>query len=558
MSRSCRFRFRSVFFTTLIATLVSVLAAATLGGCAPAADKPSDRWNDPTTLTILAPAFDDILSPYWSSGFDHMVFLSLFDFDENGDVRGRLARDWEMQEDGRTWIYHLRTDVRWHDGVPFTAHDVKFTYDLLTDPDVLYWTPESQTVAVVDDSTVAITFHDVDAWPEPFEWWAVYYPKHLLEDLDPSGVREWQFWKEPVGNGPYRFQRANSRTLIELTANQDYFRGPLSIDRVLLKLGSTDATAAMLDLMAGNADVAVTAFGTGALSPEAGWNTASQDPRFEFYWAPGDGFTWIHWNHNHPILGDQRVREALTLSLDPQALAAVNGHPPGVPLFARVRFGPGVSPADFYPLPQDLPRARNLLEEAGWVDDDGDGVRDLDGEPLRLEALGNEELLVILQAQFQEVGARLEIVPVNNRVRRERIASGEFDFFLGSAQLSVPGTRDMMGYLAHPDRYKSRHSLWTLQSSALLELAARLEAAMAPDLRAALLSEIWDLWLQELPATPLVPSVSGTVARSTVRGLSSPHRTWPMTFIDELWIDENWARESSGPDPNSTKAGGDG
>jgi len=519
---------------------------------------PETAQSNPTTLTILAPAFDDILSPYWSSGFDHMVFLSLFDFDENGEVRGRLARAWEMQEDGRTWVYHLHTDVRWHDGVPFTAQDVKFTYDLLTDPDVLYWSPDAQTVRVVDDSTVAITFLDADAWPEPFEWWAVYYPKHLLKDLDPSGIREWEFWKAPVGNGPYRFERASSRTFIELTANQDYFRGPPSIDRVVLKLGSTDPTAAMLDLMAGNADVAVTAFGTGALSPEAGWNTASQDPLFEFYWEPGDGFTWIHWNHEHPILGDRRVREALTLALDPQALAAVSGHPPGVPLFARVRFGPGVPPADLYPVSQDFPRARQLLEEAGWMDEDGDGVRERGGEPLRLEALGSEELLVILQAQFQEVGARLEIVPVDNRVRRERIASGDFDFFLGSAQMSVPGARDMMGYLAHPDLYKSRHSLWTLQSPALFEQAARFETAVAPEVRAALFSEIWDLWLHEIPATPLVASVSGTVARSRVHGLSSPYRTLPGTYIDELWIDEDWDAEGTGLDPDSTRAGGEG
>jgi hypothetical protein len=132
----------------------------------------------------------------------------------------------------------------------------------------------------------------------------------------------------------------------------------------------------------------------------------------------------------------------------------------------------------------------------------------------------------------------LEIIPGNNRLRRERIAAGEFDLFLGSAQIAVPGKRDMIGYMARPDQYTSRHSLWTLQSSPLQELAIRLESTIQPDLRADLVSEIWDLWLYDLPATPLVASVSGTVARSRVRGLSSPHRTFPMTFIDELWIEE--------------------
>jgi ABC-type transport system substrate-binding protein len=169
---------------------------------------------------------------------------------------------------------------------------------------------------------------------------------------------------------------------------------------------------------------------------------------------------------------------------------------------------------------------------------DGDGERERDGEALRLQALGSEELLVILQSQLREVGALLEITPLSNAVRRQRIASGDFDFFLGSAQISVPGTRDMMGYLAHPDRYKSRHSMWTMGASDLSNLAAQLDSTIQPDLRAELISGIWDLWLQELPATPLVPSISGTVAHTRVRGLSSPHRTLATTFIDELWIDE--------------------
>ena len=72
---------------------------------------------------------------------------------ENGALEGRLAKSWEHSPDYRSWTIHLRTDVRWHDGVPVTAHDVKFTLDLLSHPDVLQESPDAYTVTVLDDST---------------------------------------------------------------------------------------------------------------------------------------------------------------------------------------------------------------------------------------------------------------------------------------------------------------------------------------------------------------------------------------------------------------------
>lgn len=85
---------------------------------------------------------------------DFLVFLPLATLDENRELQGRLAKSWEHSDDYREWTYHLRTDVRWHDGMPVTAHDVKFTLDLLSHPDVLEYPHLSATV--LDDSTVTI------------------------------------------------------------------------------------------------------------------------------------------------------------------------------------------------------------------------------------------------------------------------------------------------------------------------------------------------------------------------------------------------------------------
>ena len=92
------------------------------------------------------------LRPGSDSWAKFLVFLSLLWWSEEGELEGRLARTWEHSEDYREWTYHLRTDVRWHDGVPFTARDVKFTLDLLSHPAVLLFSPgRIESVTVSDD-----------------------------------------------------------------------------------------------------------------------------------------------------------------------------------------------------------------------------------------------------------------------------------------------------------------------------------------------------------------------------------------------------------------------
>ena len=113
-----------------------------------------------------------------------MVFLPFAKDDENGELEGRLATSWEHSEDYRTWTIHLRTDVTWHDGVPVTAHDVKFTLDLLGRPDAPAGqiNPEVESAVVLDDTTIVITYKRNKA---SLDSWTCYYPKHLLEDLEP-------------------------------------------------------------------------------------------------------------------------------------------------------------------------------------------------------------------------------------------------------------------------------------------------------------------------------------------------------------------------------------
>jgi ABC-type transport system substrate-binding protein len=162
----------------------------------------------------------------------------------DGDFEGALAERWELAEDAKGWTYHLRTNIRWHDGVPVTAHDIAFSIDLLQHPDVLAGMPET-SYTVIDDHTIELRFSRMTDNPDS---WTAYFPKHILEDLDPKGFWEWDFWNQPVGNGPYRYVHHVPKTMVEVEANPDYFSGKPKIDKVVIKFGGDP----LVELLSGN------------------------------------------------------------------------------------------------------------------------------------------------------------------------------------------------------------------------------------------------------------------------------------------------------------------
>ena len=226
--------------------LVLMSGACTGDGARPA--------REASTYTVLYPSnrFDWAPRIARDGSVKFLLFLELAAPDENGVLEGRLARRWQHSSDYRKWTIHLRTDVRWHDGVPVTAHDIKFTVDLWNHPEVLYPENPIESVKVVDDSTFIMTYKPGNAWDIYWYpgYWTVFYPKHLLEHLDPAEFNQWEFWERPIGNGPFRFVRHTPQTMVEFEANPDFYLGKPKIDRVVVKFGSETIT----ELLAGNVD----------------------------------------------------------------------------------------------------------------------------------------------------------------------------------------------------------------------------------------------------------------------------------------------------------------
>lgn len=476
------------------------------------------------TLTILDPNFEAIFNPSWDMPAKFTLFEPLVGLDEHGEVEPRLARRWERSADARTWTYHLRTDVRWHDGVPVTAHDVAFTMQLLSHPKILYY-GRLDTLIVHDDSTLTIRT------VRPFigtDWWTVYYPRHLLDTLDAARFFEWEFWERPVGNGPFRYVRHEPRTMWEMEANPDYYRGRPRLDRLVVKFGGGAPT---VELRSGRVD-ALTYLGRSELP------ALRDDDRFEVYHALVPDAGWVEgviWNHRTPYFADRRVRRALTMAIDRVELMRMLNLPDDLPVFDVLFTGGQFRRRELpEPIPFDPAAAARLLAEAGWSDGDGDGVRERNGQPFRFTALVQsggasatsawDRAAVYIQESLRRVGVRMEIQTMQAGVL-QRLRAG--DFAAAVNRFFQPQAADWFGE-ASPIGYHDPE---------VAALLAALRTAVDPEEQDRLMRELMPLIARDVPITFFAPNVQHFATHRRVRGLSSPYRADPLAHAEHVWLE---------------------
>ncbi len=490
--------------------------------------KPIDRSSvDSSTITVLYPWDERVLGPFMDVDAKFLVFLPLFTTDENGHTKGKLAEKWSHSEDYRSWTFHIRQDVKWHDGVTFTAHDIKFTLELISSPEILYddsWIG-MQSVTVHDDFSLTIRFES----PKDFrEDWLVYWPKHILKDLDPKKYWEWDFWTNPIGNGPYRYVRHVPQTMMEFEANVDYYGGKPEIKRVFLKFGSTSS---LTELMSGNVDV-IPFFNRSDIPKLA------NSPQFRTYYALQ--LYWlsaIYWNLNDPMFSDARVRRALTLAMDRLEILRALNMPEDLKIFDVVFTGHQYRHNEIpTPFPHDPEAAGHLLEEAGWKASN-DGVRNKAGKDFRFEiiipsgdpAMGAyRECAILIQSQLRKIGIHMDIQVLEGNLLRKRITSGRFQaainrFYQGANQLLQWFGEDS------PSGYNNPRVIQLLKEN---------KKTADPEEINRIFSEIMPMMAQDLPLTFLFPQIHTFVAHKRIRGLSSPYRADPVSFMEHLWIEE--------------------
>jgi peptide/nickel transport system substrate-binding protein len=443
------------------------------------------------------------------------MFIPLVDWDdEEGQPQPRLSERWEHSNDYTEWTFYLSKDVKWHDGKPVTAHDVKFSLELFTDPNILYEHRVFEEITVIDNFTCRIRSN------RPFNalvtctWYGIC-PRHLLEGLKTEKFHSWEFWTRPVGNGPYRYVRHVPKTMVELEANPDYYRGKPKIERVVLKFGGNPLT----ELLSGNVDA------VNDLPPLEAVKIA-KDSRFNMYHT----FDFIKvfaimWNPRNNLFRNPAVRRALTLAINRRELHRVLNFPDNIPIFdvpiTKGQFHRGEVPA---PLPYDPEQAKRLLDEAGWFEVKKDSVRENNGREFRFSLLVNPERTlgaVYIQDQFRKVGIRMEIVILDRSLLKTRKRLHEFDACL--FDIFFHEYKEDLGVYDNPEFERLLENAYWAPTLDQSDIAIR---------------KLWPIFRTDVPLTCLYPRVMLNIVHRRIRGLKSPNWADPGRFMEQLWIEE--------------------
>ncbi len=375
-----------------------------------------------TLLPVLA-------SDSASSAINSLIYNGLLRYNGQLQLEGELAESWEVSADNRTLTFHLRRDVRWHDGTPFTSSDVEFTYQLYINQDIPTAYAEAfRQVARVEtpDSHTFVAHYDIPYAPALLSWATAIHPRHLLEGTD---IVRSPLARRPIGTGPYRLVEWTSGEKIVLETNRDYFEGPPYIKRVVYRI-IPDVSTQFLELQTGSLDF----MGLTPLQYDRQTDTPAFRRNFNKYRYLSFGYTYLGYNLRRPLFTDKRVRQALSYAIDEQEL--IDGVLLG---YGEVATGPykpdtWVYNPDVKRYNYNPKKAQQLLAEAGWQDTTGDGILDKDGKPLAFTIITNQgndlriKTAEIIQRRFRQIGVdvRLRVVEWATFLK-EFINPGNFD-----------------------------------------------------------------------------------------------------------------------------------
>jgi peptide/nickel transport system substrate-binding protein len=378
-------------------------------------------------LSPLLPAGDEGL---WVTG---MFYSGLTRLDDRQTPQPDLAESWSIADDGLVITFTLRPDLRWSDGVPLTAEDVRFTWSLLRTWELrtgvqadlheyvaTIMAPDARTVVFVLRRRLAALLSDV-AFP--------VLPRHVWRETSSADMLEGDLLEKPVGSGPFVLAERRPGEALVLGRNPHY-HGPTAFFEQVAFLVAPDPQLAVEALREGDLLV--------AKLPRTAYDALERDPPewdllLGWHAAPQYTFVGFNMHPGHP-LQDVRLRQAWAYALDKEALVATATAGEGVPLWSPILPPNWAYDGDLPPLERDLERARDLLTEAGWQDEDEDGVVEKDGLPLQLRLFVRADAPERLAAcrrmadQLAGIGMAVEVIPGDFRTVIEAKLRPPYDF----------------------------------------------------------------------------------------------------------------------------------
>lgn len=374
---------------------------------------------DPDVLVQHIEADPQILNPIissdvYSSTVVQYVYESLIERDyATLKLKPWLAERWEISPDHLQYTFYLREGVKWHDGKPFTVDDVIYTFHRIQDPKVdaahaRNYFKDVKKVEKVGDRAVRFTYSKPYFRALQICGAMKILPKHLFDDGQDFNKHPMN--RTPVGTGPYKFKEWITGSRIILEKNDEYWGEEPKITGIVYKI-IPDSTVAFQLLKKGALDLATIR----AIQWERQTGGKEFNEMFAKYryFLPNTSF--IGWNMRRPFFKDRRVRLAMTMLVNRKEILEKLLFGQGeIVTSAIYKFGPNYDKS-IEPWSFDPKRAAQLLDEAGWKDHDGDGIRDKDGVKFEFGFLVpaaarlSQSIGLMLREELEKVGIKMEI-----------------------------------------------------------------------------------------------------------------------------------------------------
>jgi peptide/nickel transport system substrate-binding protein len=459
----------------------------------------------------------------------------------DGPLLPLLARSWEESDDHLTLTVHLRPGVRFHDGSPLTARDFKAVVDVIQEPKnataaMRTYLADLDSVATPDDLTLVVK------WKKPyflanrtFLGSVVAMPARSLQgDFDTLPIH-----RAPIGTGPFRFEKWEAGSSMTYVRHEDYWGQKAWVDRVVVRFVKDDTVAVQLWEQG--------AFDLMTRIPPTVWR-AVEAPIEANRWAITgyqrslfleNTYTWMGWNQRRPFFVDPRVRRALAMLYPREQVARLVDlglEPPTTcPYYASSQ---SCDPS-IQPIATDADGAQRLLDEAGWMDADGDGLREKDGVPLRFTFLASSysvklgKLLPLFQEALRKAGVAADIERIDPSAYSSRVRARDFDVITMSWS-STDAVQDVFP-IFHSSQAKDGSNAVGYANPEVDALLERIRTEFDPEARAALERQVHRKLFDDQVYLFLSLRPQLDAVKNRVRGLE-PSVAWYR--LQDVWLAE--------------------
>lgn len=437
---------KKLVFTLLVIVLFATLYFIFLTNYfnEPASESNGDVPQTGGTMVIGITGDVDSFNPLFGEDVNaqeisHLLLLGLADLNDKSDFEPELAESWQSSEDYLKLTFNLRKNLYWSDGIPITAEDVKFTWDLLKNPELASprqgYVEYVKNVSILDSHTVVFEF--TEAYPaQIFDVAGEILPKHIFKDVKAKDIRNHEFSRMPLSSGPFKLNKWVSQQYIELVPNEKYFGEKPLLDKVIFKI-VPDATNLLLQLESGKIDMMT------GIPPAEVERLKEKNQDIEMHQVSGRVYYYIGYNALNSLFENTNIRTSLTMAIDRdkiiESLLYGFGNKCLGPLPPIVEWAYN---EEVQEISYDPGAATKILGNQGWKDSDNDGWIDKNGKNFEFTLTtpsGNQikaDLAVIVQAQLKQIGIKVNIKTLEWNTFLDQLQKKDFDACVGALSSS--------------------------------------------------------------------------------------------------------------------------